>query len=260
MEHILFRQFPQLQDDDEVILASGDAEGTQFRILLKTRTDQERTLAFACPNGFGQNGSYPLLELPAHQLERQADQGSPSVNFAQIREQTPLEAVAWCTIAPPDRFRSYYFERGFYYSMHYAAIETLILNGYNRIHIGSLSLSEYAPDEVIRGIEAFVHLARKSDREKLDFVIGGACYFSYHFCSYAYLDHIEQFVDEALLADFDPVKTILDKNNPLFSDEEVKRFNIQRRFINPPERPIEKEPYIEFYIREKCGVDERDRY
>ena len=79
-----------LPDDDyiklhwgEVTLASGDAEGTEFRILLKRRTERERAIVFASVTGFTRMGFYWLNGFPQDLLEQAASQG-PSIHFAQI--------------------------------------------------------------------------------------------------------------------------------------------------------------------------------
>ena len=140
----------ELSTHQEVTLARGSTEGTEFRILLSLNTEREQTLVFACPGGAGQNNAYELGEIPAHRLIALSAGPVPSVNFAQVPQQKPLEAVVWCTLAQGNEPCVYKEEswRSYYYSIHCAAIGLLIQNGYKRIHTASLARSNYQSGEV----------------------------------------------------------------------------------------------------------------
>ena len=250
-----------LPDDDyiklhrgEVTLASGDAEGTEFRILLKRRTERERAIVFASVTGFTRMGFYWLNGFPQDLLEQAASQG-PSIHFAQILHgptrdsaqifpNKPHEAIVWCTLADDPIIRKYEFKQGFYYSMYYAAIELMIENGYNQIHLAGLNQHGHTSEEVLGGIKSFVHVARQSKIEKLDLVIGGVNYWDLHYGGYDYLETIKAFVQKAIVSEFVPVKTRIDDNNESFKDKrnpgsyypEVKQFNIQSRILDVPYR------------------------
>lgn len=244
----------KLLQDGQVTLATGDADGTEFRIFLKEETDEERAIVFASGTGFTRMGFYWLNGYPQDLLEQAASQG-PSIHFAQILHGPikgyPIffpnkthEAIVWCTLADDPIIRKYEFKQGFYYSMYYAAIELMIENGYNRIHLAGLNQRRHTSEEVLGGIRSFVHVARQSKTEKLELVIGGRNYWKLHDGSYDYLSTVEAFVHEAITSEFVPVKTRIDDSNESFKDKrhpgsyypEVKHFNIQRRILDVPYR------------------------
>ena len=244
----------KLLQDGQVTLATGDADGTEFRIFLKEETDKERAIVFASVTGFTRMGFYWLYGYPEGLLEQAASQG-PSIHFAQILH-GPIkgyptffpnkthEAIVWCTLADDPIIRKYEFKQGFYYSMYYAAIELMIENGYNRIHLAGLNQHTHTSEEVLGGIKSFVHVARQSKIEKLDLVIGGKNYWDLHPGSYDYLETIKAFVQKAIVSEFVPVKTRIDDSNESFKDKrnpgsyypEVKQFNIQSRILDVPYR------------------------
>ncbi|MDB2445464.1 hypothetical protein N9X66_09995, partial [Gammaproteobacteria bacterium] len=100
----------------------------------------------------------------------------PSIHFAQIFQNKPHEAIVWCTNTRNPVINKYEFKQGFYYSMYYAAIELMIENGYNQIHLAGLNEVKHTSEEVLGGIRSFVHVARQSKTEKLELVIGGINY------------------------------------------------------------------------------------
>jgi hypothetical protein len=233
---------------DEVTLASGNAGGTEFRILLKRKTEEERAIVFASSMGFTRMGYYSLEDFPQNYLE-QATRMLPSIHFSQILNNEPHEAIAWCTCAGDPIVDKYEFKQGFCYSIYYAAIELMNENGYNRVHLAGLNQNKYTSEEILSGIRSFIHVARRSKNQKLELVIGGRNYWELHADSYDYLYTIEGFVQDALTSEIVPVKIRNDDRNELFKiemhpkiffyewyDDEVKRFNIQRRTLDMPYR------------------------
>lgn len=223
-------------NDAVLDLANGDADGTEFRIILKADIADEETVAFATPGrGFDQSGFYQfgLFDDVFDRLLKLTKGDKPSVNLIQERRQEPLKALVLSTVARRDfNYTDVGHDRNYYYSMHYAAIELLATNFYSRIHIGSIAHSSYEPVELGCIIEAFIHYARQSDHAKLELVVGGPAYFNYHVGNNAYLDTIEEFIQHALIGVYTPVKTTESKESGLFSEEDVRRFDLQRRIVH----------------------------
>jgi len=235
--------FMEAETNGVVDLASGITGGTEFRIILKTGISDEETASFATTGGFDQLGFYRLgmLHDVFHRLlELTQEEDQPSVNLIQERSQEPLKAVVLNTIAGRSKFYRKHFGEGlwrdYYYSMHYAAIELLATNFYSRIHIGSIAESQYEPEELRCIIEAFIHYARQSDHANLELVVGGPAYFNYHVNGgHAYLDYIEEFVQDALKGSYTRVPTTESKEyGRHISGEDVQRFDLQRRIVHVP--------------------------
>ncbi|MDP6536231.1 MAG: hypothetical protein QGG02_07900, partial [Gammaproteobacteria bacterium] len=70
---------------------------------------------------------------------------------------------------------------------------------------------------------------------KLELVVGGSAYFNYHVDGgHAYLDYIEEFVQDALMGGCTRVQTTESKEYGLVSGEDVRRFDLQRRIVHVP--------------------------
>ena len=235
--------------DEEVEIASGVANGTEFQIFLKSSTHDENALIFATPGGFGQHGLHALgiFKAVINKLINLTYLNEPSVNLIELRAEQPLKAVVLCTVAQSSEFyvsnfgnRGSAFDllgpiwRDYYYSMYYAAVELLANNFHNRIYLSSISHNRYQSSEVKCAIESFIHYSRQSQQKSLQLVIGGRPYFEYHPRGYDYLDSLAELVQDALVSEHRLVETRNLSNLGQFSIEERKWLNLQRRQVTVP--------------------------